>query len=403
LGTSYFLDWNRCPWATIGDGFTSVNLLQFIYDTSTSKLGVRWNTGGAPGTPGTATFQSGTTATNTWVLVDISMFGAKTVNKNMRWALDGVEQTALSTLVTSIGTYVAGVYIGQWAGFPTQTVTADFDDWRVSTNKRDFPLGNQKVVLLKVDPAGTVVLSGTATNFQTFAGATPTLTAWNATTARNATDEVPPGLGASADGVAQVAAATADYVEFPMETYTLAANEVILSVRAIMSGWAAGASNLGLRGWDGTTETVLFTAADPGFNNSATAPGWVSKRWVITPRWTQAKLNAATLRVGFGNNAVDVGVHAVYLEVVIGTVTQTTLTGDLAAQSLDASGNNAMVSATVSAPVGYPTDLYYEVNGTPTTVNVPEGTTVTQVMDAPDATAINYVAVYPGPEPSNGT
>jgi hypothetical protein len=107
--------------------------------------------------------------------------------------------------------------------------------------------------------------------------------------------------------------------------------------------------------------------------------------------------------VGFGNNAVDVGVHAVYLEVVIGTVTQTTLTGDLAAQSLDASGNNAMVSATVSAPVGYPTDLYYEVNGTPTTVNVPEGTTVTQVMDAPDATAINYVAVYPGPEPSNGT
>jgi hypothetical protein len=376
----------------------ALNTLQLVYDTSTTKLGVRWVTGAPPGTPGTATWQAGTTAASTWVRVDICMSSVKGTTRDMLWSLDGVAQTSAAQLTGTSTSTIAGTVMGQWTAYGTQTVTADYAHWRVSTSKVDYPLGDQRVVLLKVDPAGTVTLSGTATNFQTFAGATPTLTAWNATTARNAVDEVPPGLGASADGFAQILAAASDYVETPMETYTLAAGEVIVAVRALVAGWAAGASAIGLRGFDGTAETVLWAVADPTWNNSATAPGWLAKRWIILPRWTQAKLDAAALRLGFGTSATDIGVHALYLEVVIGSSTRLTLFGDASTADYDPGGNYAVTEIDVTGPQGGDTSLYYETNTTPTTVTVPASTSHTETVDAPSAAATNYIAAYWPPE-----
>jgi hypothetical protein len=382
---------------TDGAAITTSSSVNLVYDPSTSQLGVRWakQDGSAAGT---ITYQSGTTATNTWVLVDMAYWGAKGTTRNMAWSLDGVAQTALAAQTGTAGILtLAG--LGSFG--VTGTFTADYDDFRVSINKNDHPIGAQKVVPLKVDAAGTVTLSGTSTNFQTFAGATPTMSAWNATTARNAVDEVPPGLGASADGFAQVAAAASDYVQVPMETYTLAAGEMIVAVRALVAGWAAGASAIGLRGWDGITETVLWATADPSFNNSSTAPGWLAVPWYQSGgRWTQAKLDAACLRLGFGTSATDIGAHALYLEVVIGTSASRQLFGGLATAGVDPGGNNAIVGVTVTAPdygTG-DTSLYYEVAGTPTTVPVTAGTTATQTIDEASAGVVNYIALYPPPE-----
>jgi hypothetical protein len=109
-------------------------------------------------------------------------------------------------------------------------------------------------------------------------------------------------------------------MEFPMSTYTLQPGEVIAGVRAVVVGWAATttAATIGLRGFDGTTETVLADAADPNFDNSTTAPGWIAATWNTPGGWTQAKLDAATLRLGFSTDASPaVGAHAIYLQVII--------------------------------------------------------------------------------------
>jgi hypothetical protein len=386
-------------------GDATSNFSQVVYNVTTNKLGVRWITGAAPGTPGTISYQSGTTALNTWVRVDWRVWAIKNVSRKMNWALNGVEETAPADLsiVGGSGTFATAL-LGSATSYSNQTVTADYDDFRVSTSRIDYPLGDQRWVGLPVDPAGTVTVSGTTANFNTFT-ANGTMAAWNATTARGAVDELPPTIGASADGVAQVTAAASDYVEFPMSTYTLATGEKIDAVRAYLLGWGAGApaaANIGFRAYDGTTETVLYALADPIFSNSTTNPAWLHKRWTRLPRWTQAALDAATLRMGWSTDATpDIGAHAFYLEVLIGQATTMQLFGDGAAQAVDPNGNDALVNVAVTAPVMGTGDatLRYVVGGTPTDVNVPEGTTVTETIDAATSTTVEEVTVFWPPEP----
>lgn len=382
--------------AGLADGLAQVASLELVYNVSTTKLGLRWTDGTTPGLP---TYQAGTTALSTWVRLSISYRGTKGTTRTAAWTIDGTAETAPTALagMTAQPAGVNVIALGTAQGPTTYTYAADFDDFRISQNVNDHPLGDQRVILLGVDTGGTVTLSGTSTNFQTFAGATPTMTAWNATTARNAVDEVPPTLGASADGAAQVLVAASDYLEFPMSTYTLAPGEIILGVRALVAGWAAGASAIGLRGWNGTAEAVLWAVADPSFNNSSTAPGWLSCPWYPGGRWTQAQLDAAALRLGFGTSATDIGAHALYLEVVIGSATTQQLFGDFATVDEDP-GWSAITQVDVIAPDGGDSTLYYETNTTPTSVIVPPGTAHAETIDALTEATTNYVAFYPPPE-----
>jgi hypothetical protein len=370
---------------------SAANDMQLVYDTSTTKLGVRWNTG-------TVTYQAGTLATGTWAMVDLAMWGCKTTAKKMAWAVDGTAETALSNLSAG-ATVFSSVYLGRDAA---QTVTAEYDDVRISMNRADHPLGNQQVMLLTVDPAGTPTISGTTANFNTFT-ANGSMAAWDATVARDALNEVPPTIGASADGVAQVTLAASDYMEFPMDTYTLAVSERFIAVRALCCGWAASgtAATIGFRGYDGTTEVTWFAAADPGFDNAATT-AWLSYQWITTGRWTQAKLGALALRLGFSSDATpDIGAHVLYLEVVIGPAEVRQLFGDLATVYTDP-GYEAVVSLSATAPTMGTGDtvIEYEESGTPTTVNVPEGTTVDELVDAPTAATVNRITAYWPPEPA---
>lgn len=372
-----------------------------LYDSSATKFGMRC------GSTGTVSWQSGTTALNTWVWIDVRV-KSSTSTWHAEWRIEtgtGVytDQAAADLTGQSAGSTMPGFIAG--ANGTNQTMTADYDNIVISTFYVAYPLGPHQVKLLTVDPAGTPTISGTTTNFSTFAS-NGTLTAWNATTARNAVDEVPPTVSASADGVVQTTTAASDYMEFPMATYTLGPTEFVNGVRMLAPLWSgagAGAGDLAIRGWDGTVETALATASaiTPGSPTavSSTAPVWRCGMWQSTNGWTQAELDAAALRVGFSGDATpDMGVSAVYLEVAVGQTRTMPLFGTMASVQEDPTRLGA-VSVTMTAPdAGASSSLYYEENTSPTTVPVTAGTTTTQQINAAFAADTNYVAAYWPPE-----
>jgi hypothetical protein len=262
------------------------------------------------GTPVTA---AETVPLNTWAMLEYyaNFSGTQYV---VKWRLNGVDQTDALSQTGLTAANIASLYLGPNGA---DTITCDYDDVAISITSGDWPVGDGKVVLLAVDPAGTVTLSGTAGNFNTFT-ANGTLAAWNATTARNNIDEVPPTIGAAADGFVQITLQQTNYVEIPMTTYTLAGGESINGLRMLALGWAtsATAGTLGFRAWDGAAETILQAGTvDPNFDNSTTAPAWVCKMYLPSGGWTQAKLNALAFRVGFSSDATpDEGIHAIYAE-----------------------------------------------------------------------------------------
>jgi hypothetical protein len=179
--------------------------------------------------------------------------------------------------------------------------------------------------LLVPETTGATI-SGTGSNFQRFTN-NGTLANVNGTEGA-LLDDVPPTVSASSDGVVQVAVAASDYINLPMTTYTLAATEILAGVRFLASEWGGagtGAGTLGWRGHDGLTETTFQAAsasydADSLTSVSATYPRWVSAMWsgASSGAWTQARLDAAAIRMGFSTDATpDMGASAVYLEVAV--------------------------------------------------------------------------------------
>lgn len=370
-----------------------------VYDATATKFGVKLSAAGTP------TWQPGTTALNTWVWID-GRIKENTTTHHADWRIETAadtytDQTGLDLAGQSVTT-LQNMVLGSTA--TTQTMTVDFDDVVTSKYYAAFPLGPHEVRLLTVDPAGTPTVSGTTTNFSVFT-ANGTLAAWNATNARNALDEVPPTVSAAADGVVQTAAAATDYMQFPMADYTLGPTEFVNGVRMlapIWSGTGAGAGDLAIRGFDGTTETALATVSQltPGSPTaiSATLPLWRAAMWQHSNGWTQALLNALALRVGYSGDATpDMGVSALYLEVAIGQTRTRQLFGDFATVEEDPTRLGVM-SITVTAPSGGDSTLYYEDNTVPSTVPVATETSVTQQIDSETAADANYIAFYPPPE-----
>lgn len=381
--------------ASLVDSSGVLPYAQVLYDSSATKFGVR------VGSTGTTSWASTTTATNTYVWIDLRIKGNTTT-----WTADWRLETGAGTYTDQAQASLSGQSPGSQSFYQiqlghnaSQTMTADFDDVCVSTYYIAYPLGPHECRLLTVDPAGTPTLSGTTTNFSVFTANT-TLGAWNATNARNAVDEVPVTISASSDGVTQTTTAATDYIEFPMSTYTCGPTEFIDGVRMLAplwSGTGAGAGDLAIRGWDGTTETALATASQitPGSATTATStvPAWRCGMWQSTNGWTQAEMDAAAIRVGFSGDATpDMGVHAVYLEVAVGKTKTQPLFGTLASAEVDPTRLGA-VSVAVTAPESGAASLYYEQSGSPTTTNVPAGTTVTAQTNGALAADTNYVAV----------
>jgi hypothetical protein len=385
---------------------TGTHLAELLYDTSTSQFGIRC------GTTGTVSWQSGTTALNTWVWVDIR-WKTNTSTWHAEWRLEtGTDTYTEQSAADLAGQATTNYYMVELGRSSAQTMTADYANVCLSRYYVAYPLTPHQIRLLTVDPAGTPTLSGTSTNFSVFT-ANGTLGAWNAVNARNAVDEVPPDVSATADGVCQTAVAASDYIEFPMAAPTVAADEVIGGVRMLAAMWGGtgtGTGTVGIRGWDGTTETILVAAStsyDAGSPTviSSTEPRWECAMWQIpSGGWTATLLAAAALRFGFSTDATpDMGTDALYLEYavrkavaqgVFGTV------GDVVVASQTNPNTLGIRSIATTTPAEHGTDVTWEVSGTPTTVSVPASGTDSQTLDAADAPTINRIDLHPDPEPT---
>lgn len=378
----------------------STRTAQLVYDATATKFGVR------SGTTGTIQYQPGTTALNTWVWIDL-----RVITNATTWTADWRIETASNTYTAQTQATLAGQvpanhsYLAVGSN-TSQTVTCDFDDIVISPYSKPYPLGPHEVKILLVDPSGTLTVSGTTANFNTFT-ANGTLAAWNATTARGAIGELPPTVSASADGLVQVTIAASDYVEMPMQTYALAAKEVVAGVRMYASTWgtsAGGVATFSIRGWQGSIETNLIpvaTAFAPGqpTSMSATTPIWRVAMWPSTGGWTQAKLDAAAVRFGFSTDVAP-GLSAVYLEIAVAKAVAHSLFGDMAIASLDPNlGGIVAIDVTAPAMGTGDTSLVYEEAGSPTTVPVPEGTLVTSAIGAAFDEDVNRVTLVWPPEP----
>lgn len=348
-----------------------------LYDATNNKFGVRR----ADGT--TVSWQSGTTALNTWVWVEW-----RVNSTGPTWFVDWTIETDTNTYTAQTGVSVAfgststlvGVRLGHSAA---QTATFDFDDVCITPMLAAYPLGAHKVPPVLVPETTGASVSGTSTNFNEFT-ANGTLAAF-ASTSGQRIDEVPPTISASSDGVVQVTLAASDYMNFPMTTYTCASDEVIAAVRALFSEWGgtgAGTGTIGFRGYDGTTETTFIAAsasydADSLTTASATYPLWKCAMWPSsssTNVWSQTQLDNAALRVGFSTDATpDMGISAAYLEVVTRkapTVRQITVEDPISATA------DIYVHPYTSASVSYvitnndaarSVNFNYSISGTPQT------------------------------------
>jgi hypothetical protein len=296
-------------------------------------------------------------------------------------------------------------------GWPNAiTVDMDTDDGIGAAERASYPFGNIQVLPLKVDPAATPTVSGSTANFGVMNGGV--VTAWNATNARNAVDDVPPDLSATRDAAVAVTAHATDYVEFPMETLDAAALGVsIRGIRFIACIWAASATAATIR-FTMTNGVETFTYGDSDYNQDNTAtPVWFcdTMRPISAGRmdWTQAKLDATVFRFGSNDATPDIGVDMVLAEVAVRVAEVVTLiragAADeflvQAAQDPDSSGYVALLF-TVPADRGADFSWEYPA-GTPNTKRLDAGDPAwTEPIGAADITAVPRVTIAPDPVPA---
>ncbi len=61
--------------------------------------------------------------------------------------------------------------------------------------------------------------------------------------------------------------------------------------------------------------------------------------------------------------------------------------------------SGGILTLTTTTPVGQGMALHYEVNTSPTDVTVSANSSRSDTIGAPDHPTVNYVAIYPDPEP----
>jgi hypothetical protein len=385
------------------------NPLQLVYDVTNTRYGLRW------GAAGTVAWQSGTTALNTWVWVDLAVKGVTTGTRHGDWRLETGAGTYTAQSSPTDSTEAAAAGVGNWrfGANASQTVTFDVDNFVAAKSAGTFPLGPHTIQLVKVDPAGTPTVNGTVGNFAllTNNATGAALTSGTLTSARDGIDEVPPNISTTSDGVLQVTAAATDYLQFPMDTFTVGTSRVIAGAAVLaplVSTTGAGAGALGIRGWDGTAEAAVYSVsgATPGSSTttSITVPPWGWGLWNPVNGWTQGKLDAAALRFGFSGDATpDMGVHAMYLEVATRpalTARQISVEDDLFTVdlNLDPSTSASVSYVVTSSDAVRGATFDYSLAGVPqTSVYVAASTAQTVNVQAASFGDVDSVTLTPDP------
>jgi hypothetical protein len=392
----------RAPFYLDGLPSTDVQLFSILtggpvcfawYRAATQKVGVVISGGAEQAS-------ASTVAAGAYHVLEVR-FKVNTSDYTADWQLNGTDQAQATSTSTPLGSAIDTVRLG-WATNATAVVF--FDDVLVSSVANNYPLGDQKVVPLKVDPAGTFTVSGTTTRFNTWT-ANGTMASWDATTARGAVDELPPTVGASSDGVAVVTGSTTDYVEMPMETYSLSVNEAIRAVRMIVCGWAATSdaaanpTSIKFEAWDGSGVTTVWSEVTSTFDD-------VNTKWIVKPvtpssgEWTQAKLDALAFRMYSNDATPDVGIHAIYAEALIAIAQNEVLFGDPGGLYVEAKRDpitNGLLGFVVTTPADRGATVDYEVNGVADSTGfIAANSTHTEILQAPDFPTINLLTLKPG-------
>ncbi|MGH7792338.1 MAG: hypothetical protein ACREOB_08505 [Thermodesulfobacteriota bacterium] len=253
---------------------------------------------------------------DTWYHVEISI--DYTAAGTADWTIDGTAQTQLTD--TPASTTLVACLLG---AEDAQTMHCLYDDvviWTDTSAIGGYPFGKQSVKLLIADTGGTTAEIGTANATGRMVTNSAIDATHNSANILTAISEVPPLIGATATGVGQRTSGAGNAVGIPMTSYTLVGSEAISGIRILVVGWAGSttANNIGMRTFNGTTETILFAAADPNFDNNTTASAWLCK--MVTPANfdTQSELDALVVRLGYSTDIAPLpGAHAIYAEVAI--------------------------------------------------------------------------------------
>lgn len=328
------------------------------YRSASQKIGVKVGTG-------TEVLSDATISANTWIGIDYR-YDARTTTHLCDWKLvyDANVTTpsapVAQTQATGTGMTVNDITKVRLGWSTSKTATVYYDDEFVSDQWGSYPIGDMRIEALTPDAGNLPSIVGTSSNFQTFAS-NGTGTAWNATTAKNAIDDIPPTVGASSDGIMQVTTAANDYAHIPLTTKTCAPLFAPRAIRCYADVWAASgtAATLDLRSMDGTTLVRDTLVGDHGADSSA-------HRWVcwmheasasVFYQITQQRVDDLAIRVGGSTDASpDVGVHAVFAELAFAPVFTATAgeaeDGNFKLYARYDDNNSALVSFAVATPPG---------------------------------------------------
>jgi len=379
--------------------------LNVRWRSASGKIGVQIGTG-------TEQLSNAAVAVDTWLALDVGVTGEPSGVYTADWRLDyGDGVPVVQTSATFSGGSQPSRYDVRLGWAAATTATVRYDDIVICKDSRSYPLGNMTVQIVKADPAGTVSVVGTAADFKTFT-ANGTMAAWNDAAALAAIDEIPPTIGASADGIAQASPDTAGYVQIPMATIVAAPSNVVRGVRMLACGWSAAAqvNTIGLAYQLGSETAVSLYGApnvNPGFTNSTTDPTWQANMVRPVPgqlfMWSQARLDGLKFRMGFSGDATpDVGLHAIYAEVALQpTQTEQVLSAEDGAFTVDESMDpmtGAPVAYLVTTPAGSRGATFdLTVAGTPISRSVAANSTHQEIVEAADFATVSDIRLSPDP------
>jgi hypothetical protein len=383
------------------------------YRSASQKFGIKIGTG-------TEQTSDAVVSATTHIGLDLR-YDPRTTTHVTDWAMDydSLDTTAppvLQTRASASGMTVTDVSNVRIGWHDARTCDVFIDDVVLSKWWGTFPLGDYRIRLQK--PTGTPTLSGTTTNFKTFTTNGGTLTTWAAPATVTNLSEVPPVVGASANGLTQVSTAANDYVQVPMESFTAAPDYLLRAIRWYIAGWAASgtAATSGAKFYDGTLLTDAdILVGDHGFDNAATV--WLCRMHRSSSdalgnvigfyQLTQARLDALAVRLGYSTDAApDEGWIGVYAELAYQPATVynvTTIEGGFTVDVRQDPVSGAVASYLATVPAG-------GRGGTLTwTVNAVDGSqyvtpdpavpaTYVKVIGADDIAGLTAVGFTPDPE-----
>lgn len=211
--------------------------------------------------------------------------------------------------------------------FTTDTYTARYDDWIISLDPLDFPIGEHHIESLIASADGThnIATSGDFDSFTTTAFS-------NATTTGNTfIGHRPMQLANTAEQVIrQDILGTSNYMEFLLENLASGAGVPLAArayVAAIESGGGASLGEVHLLLLDDTPILTEGSLQALDVTDDPTSGGVnVFRRMVIAPSggWDRTKVNGLKFRLGFADGVPDINFIDVMVEVALTDVVRAT-------------------------------------------------------------------------------